>query len=314
MAVLQTAAFPLRHPAITHRIISILWYITLVISKKYFPLILIFLGIGLVAGIIVAQFIKAQKPTAGLKIETTPPVLVFIDNVSQGNSPFDKLLPPGEVTVKLVPEDGNSFQTKVRLTDRVYTVLKREFDRTTTTSSGETITLVPQPGKSASVTIVTSDPDSASVTIDGEPQGFTPLTLNSISASDHQIGITAPGYKPRTINAKSMDGYILQISAQLVSTGLVPTPTIKVSDSTPSATPKVTTTPPKASSTVKITSTPTGFLRVRSAPNRNSSEVGRVVPGEIYTVLDSLSGWYLIKVELSATSSGWISSEYAQKN
>ena len=292
------------------------------ISKKYLPLVLIFSGVGIVAGIIASQFIKARQPTAGLKIESTPTALVFIDNVQEGSTPFEKLLPPGEITLKIVPEQTSAtqapFQTKVRLTDKIYTVIKREFGADGTSSAGETITLTSSPGKPASLTVVTSDPDSASVFVDGEPQGFTPLTLSTLSPLDHQIEISAPGYASRTINAKAMDNYVLQITAQLLPVSPTPTPlpspTPKISDATSSATIKTPSpTPAPGSNTVKITSTPTGFLRVRSAPNRNSAEVGRVNPGETYPLLDSVSGWYLIKAELSATSSGWISSEYAQK-
>ena len=95
-----------------------------------------------------------------------------------------------------------------------------------------------------------------------------------------------------------MDNYILQITAQLLAISPTPSPIL---------------TPTPKTQSVKITSTPTGFLRVRSAPNRNSSEVGRVNPGETYPLLDSVTDWYFIKAELPATSSGWISSEYAQK-
>jgi uncharacterized protein YgiM (DUF1202 family) len=62
-----------------------------------------------------------------------------------------------------------------------------------------------------------------------------------------------------------------------------------------------------------VKDTPTGFLRVRSQPSTGSSEIGRVNPGETYKLLQSQTSWYQIQVSLSATSSGWISSEYATK-
>jgi uncharacterized protein YgiM (DUF1202 family) len=43
----------------------------------------------------------------------------------------------------------------------------------------------------------------------------------------------------------------------------------------------------------------------------NGSEVGQVRPGEIYPLLDERTDWFDVK--LSSTQSGWISSQYAQK-
>lgn len=292
------------------------------ISQKTLPYILIFAGLGIVSAIMVVKLINSKKPTAGLKIDTTPASLVFVDNVQIGKTPIDQMFPPGEVTVKLVPDSASallsSFQTKVRLTDQVYTLIKRDFGDTDSRSFGETISLVPQSGKKASLSIITSDPDSASVTIDKDPQGFTPLTLSDVNPQDHQIEISSPGYESHVINAKAVAGYNLQITAKLAAkdASASPTPTPKaVGTGAPVSSSVVTPSqaPQNSNQTVRILSTPNGWLRVRLTSSTTSPEMGKVNPGQTFPLISSKPGWYEIKVQLTSTSSGWISSEFAEK-
>ncbi len=57
---------------------------------------------------------------------------------------------------------------------------------------------------------------------------------------------------------------------------------------------------------VVVNETPTGWLRVRAAPE--GDEIGKVYPGDIFTVIDKSGDWFL--VEISAGQKGWISSQY----
>ncbi len=285
----------------------------------------IFACLGAVAGLITVRLFHVQKPTAGLKIETTPPSLVFINNVQVGRTPLDQMFNPGETTVKLIPEstslDLSAYQTKIQLTDKVYTVIRREFGFPEAQSSGETITLIPQSGKTASLSVITSDPDAASVMIDNEPQGFSPLAIDNVTPSDHQIEISAPGYQTRNFSARAIGGYQLSINVKLAAKNqVIPSIPPALISETPVATssapatpsPSLKATPAITKPYVKISSTPTGFLRVRTGPSKTADEVGQVKPGENYPLMDSVSGWYQIKIALPATSSGWISADYAQ--
>ncbi len=318
-------------------------------SKKLLvavPLVVLLLGL-IIFG--VTKIMGAKKPTAGLKVEASPNSLVFIDNKQVGETPLEKSFTPGEVTVKIIPTANSdsmpTYQTKVKLIDKVYTVIRREFGKTELESAGEIVSLQPQSGKTASLAVVTSSPDSASVSVDGQPQGFTPLLVSTITEGEHQIVITAPGFAPRTVSAQALSGYKLTINAKLAALSQEPTPEATPSSSpaaspsaaaspapttkaTPTATPKVTVspTPTKAATTsavtptpamakpyVQILSTPVGFLRVRSGPGTSYSEVAQVKPGENYALLSSQTDWYQIKGQFTATTSGWISSQYAKK-
>ncbi len=301
--------------------------------KKIIAGLIVVLGLGLVSfGIF--KFAQSRKPNAGLKVETNPQALVFVDNDQIGQSPVEKLFKPGEVTVKLIPNSTtialSTYQTKVKLNPQVLTTIHRDFGKDETESAGETITLEPQSAKTASLSVVVAGPDSASVQLDGQPQGFTPLLVNTITTGDHQIAVSAPGFAPRQIQAKAEAGYKLIVNVKLAGslpeTSPEPSPSSSASPSaspktSPSPSPKTTPKPsPSTSSTsnikkpyIEVKDTPTGFLRVREKPSTAAKEMGQIKPGDKYPLLDSQSGWYEISVDLPATSSGWISAQYADK-
>lgn len=285
-------------------------------GKKIVALVFILSGVAILAAFGVVYLIRDRKPNAGLKIDTTPPSLVFVDNRQEGKTPFDKLFKPGDVTIKLIPDSTSSavgaYQTQVRLAPQVYTVIRRDFGASETDSAGEVVTLQSQSNNQSSLVITTSAPDSASVSIDDQPQGLTPLLVSPITPGDHKISLSAPGFSSRLINVQTISGYKLQISAKLSgSVASTPTPTPDNSTLQPSPS---TGEGARRAGEVTILDTPTGFLRVRSGPGRNFSEIGQIKPGEKFDLLSTSSDWYQISVKLEATSSGWISSQYAKKN
>ncbi|MEK7154882.1 MAG: PEGA domain-containing protein [Patescibacteria group bacterium] len=282
-------------------------------GKQIVAIILILVGAGAI-GFGVFKYFQSKKPNAGLKIDATPSALVFVDNIQLGQTPVEKIFKAGEATIKLVPTGSttslSTYQTKVRLTSNTYTVIKRQFGDSDITSSGEVVNLEPQSGKVASLAIVTSSPDSATVMLDGQPQGFTPLLIPSIPAGDHQISLTAPGFTPYTVDAKAVLGYKLNVNVKLAGQLPEPTPLPSETSASPSASPKPKTTTLKKPY-VEIKDTPTGFLRVRQTASTGAKEVGRVNPGDTYPLLDQITGWYEVSVDFTATASGWVSSQYA---
>lgn len=279
---------------------------------------MVFTGVGIIVAFGLISLSKSRQPTAGLKVETNPPSLVFVDNVQIGKSPLEKYFTPRSATIKIIPDSTSqnlpTYQTQVTLNDKVFTVIRRDFGPTDLESAGETVALIPEPGSAAGLSVNTSSPSYASLILDGQPQGLTPLSISGISTGNHQISLSAPGYTPRTFSAQAIAGYKLTITAKLAGSPLSPSPSPSASP-TPStgATPTPSRAPTPSVPSVKILTTPTGFLRVRSGPGAAYSELGQVTPGNVYPFTDSTSGWYLIKVALTATSSGWISADYAQK-
>ena len=291
--------------------------------NKIIAISLIVLGIVSV-GVGIFLWKDSKKPTAGIKVETNPTSLVFVNNAQKGQSPINKMYIPGEVSVKLIPNATDSalpaYQTKVKLTANTVTVIKRDFGPSEMESAGDISFLETQPSKTATLAIVTASPDSASVTLDGLPQGFTPLLVSAVIPGEHEIVVSAPGYTDRRISARAVVGYKLTINVKLAGqTQPLPTPTpepeIVEEDPSASPSPKPKTSPvPITGSYVTIKDTPTGFLRVRESNSTKSIELGKVYPGDKYKLLSSKDSWYQIRVDLDATNSGWISAQYAEKS
>ena len=300
--------------------------------NKIIAISLIVLGV-VSAGVGIYFWKQGKKPTAGLRVDTNPTSLVFVDNAQIGQSPIDKMYIPSEVSVKLIPNATDSalpsYQTKVKLTANTLTVIKRDFAATEIESAGDISSLETQSSRTATLAIVTASPDSASVTLDGLPQGFTPLLVSAVIPGEHEIVVSAPGYTDRRISARAVVGYKLTVNVKLAGqTQPLPTPTpepeIVEEDPSPSPSPKMSPKPktfpvPLTGSYVTIKDTPKGWLRVRESFTTKSKELGLVYPGDKYKLLSTkevstTESWYQIRVDLDATNSGWISAQYAEKS
>jgi len=285
-------------------------------KTKGIIIIVIVLALVLVGLIIKSKFFGRQGPGA-LQISTTPTATVFLDGTQAGITPyFDDKIKAGEHTVKLVPEstEGNltSWEGKVNLLPGILTSIKRTFAVNEAESSSEMITLEKAGRKDQSSLAVISIPDQAVVKLNGEPKGFTPLSLEDLAPADYQITISSSGYEEKTVSAHTIGGYKLIVNVKLAQTmeGIEEaTPsgaTEEETETTP--TPKAQATPP-AKPYVKVKDTPTGFLRVRMGPSTSATETAQIKPGEMYPYLDEeKDGW--LKIEYKKDEEGWVSGVY----
>jgi hypothetical protein len=291
--------------------------------KQKLGLLLVIGGLVL-ASLVVVHLLSTRTPKEGvLKVTSTPNASIFLDNKEIGQSPLEDKVASGEYTIKLVPQSTinslPSWEAKVSIGASTLTFVNRDFADSELTSAGEILWLQKISSRESEVTVTTT-PDGATVLLDNETKGTTPISLNAITAGDHSLTVTSPGFLSRTLKIRSTNGYNLNIAVQLALSGATPTPEASPSSapsttSTPGPTPKPTT---KASTGVEpakpyalIKDTPTGFLRVRAEPSTSASESARVNPGEKYSILGSEEGWYQIKY--STTINGWISSQYTTK-
>ena len=248
-----------------------------------------------------------QKP-GGVLINTSPVSNVYINNVLVGKSPYTGTYRAGEITLKLVPDTlGASlipYETKITLVPGVQTVVTREFGNTEDESSGDVISF-DKIGARETGLIVISTPENAQISVDGLPQGFAPYKTSAISPAGHQITIKAPGYTDRVMTLKTVEGFRLSLYAKLAKT-TEPVPTA--------------TAAPVTKTYVEILSTPTGFLRVRTAPGTKGEEIAQVTPGDKYPFIDEdvSTGWVEIQYEAPAAGLpngivGWVSGQYVKK-
>lgn len=294
--------------------------------KKFWGLFLLLATVSLFSGCL-----PGREKTA-LQVNSTPKATVFINDKQVGSTPFiDEKLSPGEVTVKLVPETTavslSPWETKVKLTGGVMAVVNREFGQTEASSAGEILTLEKSKDKENAVLAVISDPDSAVVRLDGEAKGFTPLSLEKVAPGEREIVVSATGFAERTIKAKLVAGFKLNLNVKLaqkeeetIEISPTPAPTgtgakkITPKPSPTGAKPTGPTGPPltpPARPYVEIKDTPTGWLRVRTEPSTTAAEAAKVNPGERYPLLDESGGWY--KIQYQEDKEGWISGRYAEK-
>jgi len=253
-------------------------------------------------------FLGNNSGKGALQVTSTPRASVYLNGKKIGNTPLCKceaedLIKTGEYEIKLIPDEGNfkPFQEKITINKSTLTVVDKEFSSGTQGSSS-IITLSPTSNKKDSELLVLSLPSSGNVFLDNNALGATPLFLKRITASDHYLSITKNGYKDKTIEIRTVQGYKL---TTMVSLGV--NPTVSSPSAAPLASPSVSPTLPK----VVIIDTPTGFLRVRSASSTASLEINRAIPGETYEMITETNGWFEIKLKDGKT--GWISGQYAKK-
>lgn len=161
-------------------------------------------------------------------------------------------------------------------------------------------------GKDVEV-VLSSRPESAQIYIDGTNRGFIPNKFTTLAKGNHDLRVFAGGYKEKTVTTRALEGWKLIAFFKLAPSG-----------ETPTEEPQKTPEPVIKKEEIEILSTPTGFLRVRSEPSTQAAEVGRVKPGEKYTLLEEDSGgWYKIEYLPAKgdekAKEGWISKQYAKK-
>jgi uncharacterized protein YgiM (DUF1202 family) len=298
-------------------------------KKATFLTVILGLLVLAVLGLILKNTIF--KPAdAGLQVKSVPASTVFLSGKNLGQTPYDdQKLASGEVTLRLVPESttGNfsPWETKIKLVRGTQTIVNWEFSESESSSSGEIMTLEKISDKKSASLMVISSPDSSLVKVDGEPKGFTPVSLDKLEPQERQITLSASGFAERTVNVKLLEGFKLILNVKLAEKGetpieeISPTPEpttkagTKVSPTpTPKPAGKITPSPVSLKRPyVTIKETPTGFLRVRSEPSTNSTELVRVSPGESFSLVDEQSGWY--KITYQTDKDGWISGQYAEK-
>ncbi len=257
-------------------------------------------------------FLKKNERGA-LQVTSTPLSKVYLNNKLIGNTPLCKceaenMVPTGEYVIKVVPSSAGfpEFQEKITIEKSVLTVVDRTFSKDAS-SEGSVMTLQPAKKKNERGLLVLSVPDQAEVVLDGNSSGFTPLNIKDITDSDHVLVLKKSGYSEKKIRIHTPSGYKL-IATVYLGVDNPDTESKKDETPTPIASPSGTIAQNKKE--VTILQTPVGFLRVRRDPLISSDEIGRVMPGEKYEVIEVKDEWYQIKLKNGEV--GWISNQYAR--
>jgi len=275
-------------------------------NKKALLVVILLVIIILFAGYQLV-FLKSAN-MGGLRVVSNPSATIFLNDKLIGKTVYEDKLPVGEHVIKLIPEDAatgaSSWQGKIMINPSVLTYVNRDLGTSELTSAGEVLTLEKISQDKAQL-VVFSQPDAATVILDGHEEKVTPLSISDITSGEHDIAVASPGFISRTVRILATPGYKLVVNFQLaLASGQelpiegAPTPSSAVG---------------KESSlkNIKIKDTPTGFLRVRSGPSTASDEVAQVKPGDTYPYTEEQNGWY--KISYAEGKEGWISGRYAEK-
>jgi len=276
-----------------------------------------------------------KKKQAALRVMANPKATVFLDGEHVGTTPyFDDNLKPEEYTLKLVPEDAEAmtWENLVKLSPGIMTVVSRELASSPDSSSGYVLSLEPVADKKTIALAVVTMPDGAVVSFDGEPKGFSPISLDGLAEGEHQLVISTPGYAEKSMNPKLIVGHKLTATVQLAKlpeedkkpeedkedeedADEADETETKETTKTKTATNSAATTEDEMDRPyVKIKDTPTGWLNVRSEASTTGKEetvITKVDPGEVFAFIEANdTGWY--KIELDDGEEGWITSRYAE--
>lgn len=268
---------------------------------------------------------------SGIQITANPQVEVTLDGQSLGKTPiYQDSSKPGTYTLRMTPVDSSLdvWESKINLTSGAYTIVDRQYGKTSDQSSSYILSFEKLSDKTRTEVVVISNPNNVSVSVDGNPSGFSSQPLTSVAAGDHTFTFATPGYEEKVVRAKVQAGFRLIVNLQMATQIIIPTPTptpLATPSATPSikaATPTSTTvvTPlPKQASTsatlakpyVEILTTPTGWLKVRAEANINSEELAKVNPGDKFPYRESTStGWN--EIQYITGKWGFVSAQYSK--
>ncbi|GAB4026278.1 MAG: hypothetical protein Fur0011_1340 [Candidatus Microgenomates bacterium] len=308
----------------------------MVIYTYMYKLLLVLISSVILSGCTV-QNLFVKKP-AGLEVSTSAPATVYLSDKELGKTPLkNQNITPGKYTLRLIPDDTalTPYETTVELSSAASTVISRTFGETLLDSYGYSLSLIPDKTGLATLSVI-SDPDTGSLTIDGVPSGFTPLSKREISPGNHEVIVGTPGFAEQKISIVATTGFNLVVSVKLKSepisltppspslasqpTGetttnsdqsaltaaVSPTPSPRI---TPSTTPTIAPTRPYVTVSDSADVVSAGGLNVRKQPSSSAEILGKSDVGEHLKYLGETTsaGWHKIEFEGSV---GYVSAKY----
>lgn len=300
-----------------------------------YKLLLVLISSVILSGCTV-QNLFVKKP-AGLEVSTSAPATVYLSDKDLGRTPLkNQNITPGKYTLRLIPDDTalTPYETTVELGSTASTVISRTFGETLLDSYGYSLSLVPDKTGLSTISVI-SDPDTGSLTIDGVPSGFTPLSKREISPGNHEVIVGTPGFAEQKISVVATTGFNLVVSVKLKSEPIsltLPSPSpsqqpsqtatssglsaqVAVTSPTPSPRTSPSTTPLASPTKPYVTVSDSqdvvsaGGLNVRKEPSSSAESLGRADVGEHLKYLGETTsaGWHKIEFEGSV---GYVSAKY----
>lgn len=274
------------------------------------------------------SFFSRENKT-GLQVMTNDiPTSIFINGQFISQTPsLDKSLPPGQYSLRLVPEDSKyaSFETTITLRAGLLTVVTWKPGTSAETSGGVIYEMQPLDDQSKTELAFQSIPENAILTLDDREKEVIPITVSDIEPGNHTFEVSLPSYQTQNHTLNVVQGYTMVVRIFLAKTTndlyttespLEATVSGELQLKTASASSTGSTSAVKnAIGSVKISATDffvnnEEVLKVRKEADAASPEIGTVKVDEVYPLLRETDEWFYISFD---TNKGWISKRYAQK-
>src|SRR5260221_12777939 len=162
------------------------------LTKKIIFLAIGILAIGAVAYLFINGFGKVKL--ASLEVAANQKAPMYIDGKEVGMTPYNGTFEAKNVDVKVL-----GFETNVFLQPGIKTVIERDFGNDLLSSSGFVVSFEVTGDPSGTLAVVTN-PDGATVNLDGAKKGFTPLNIEQLSAGTHQLDVGVDGFDNRNFS------------------------------------------------------------------------------------------------------------------
>lgn len=248
-----------------------------------------------------------------IKVISSPPSTVFLDNKPMGKTPFEGDVLSGEHELKLVPTgeatQAASFSHRIVVVKNTLTYLNIELGHSDVTTAGDILGISTNMEKTnekgTGEVMVETDPQGGVVALDNEEKGTAPLVLTSVAKGTHEVSVSLPTFFPRTQKIQVVPGYRVTVFFKLA---LDKDKQKKMQELQQKLQVEESEVKNEQTKIIVINQTPTGWLRVRGEASIASPEVTKVNPGQEFEVLEEKDGWYKIAYEKG--KEGWVSSEF----
>ncbi|MBQ9641108.1 MAG: SUMF1/EgtB/PvdO family nonheme iron enzyme [Bacteroidaceae bacterium] len=142
--------------------------------------------------------VQLRSNTGQVRLSVAAGADIYVDNLKRGTGQWTGTLAPGEYLVEARQEGHVSTSQRM-------TVVK-----------GETLELVlPNPVPITGFVSVKSTPMGASIFIDGQEVGKSPMNVNDVLIGSHQVTLKADGYKDYTATVVVKEGEMASVSTTM---------------------------------------------------------------------------------------------------
>lgn len=172
--------------------------------------------------LLVAAFYSSSQKSGmgGIQVTSVTDATVAINGKDVGKTPYyvenHKV---GENEIRITEVGSNlEWTEKINLVAGTLATMHQEFNTDKNKFSNYILSFDRLSDSNKSTVKIISNPSSATVTVDGKPQGFTPIDLE-LAPGPHVFTFTSPGYSDKVINAAPAKGYQLNIKLTMASLG-----------------------------------------------------------------------------------------------